>query len=354
MNGKISFGIKFIQYALLVATLFSACGEHTHTYDRTWLHDETHHWQKPTCGCDITDGYAEHILGEDGFCTVCGRTLSETAGVEYALLEEGKTAKTVGFWGDISFTRISIASIYNEVFVTEIGEGSFEDLDCITTVVLPETIVKIGVRAFSNCSSLEELTIPDSVLEIHSNAFSTCSNLQEIGIPQSVAFIGEFAFASSGLRSVAIPDGITRITRGCFTGCTKLTQINIGSGVKVIEESAFAHCVNLTSVKIPDGVQEIGKAAFNSCAKLESLILPKTVTCIGHFAFDSIFDLSIYYEGQAQAWSALERGEGTLPTVYFYSETEPTLNEDGTAYDGNYWRYDGKEPKPWVYENKEK
>jgi hypothetical protein len=26
-------------------------------------------------------------------------------------------------------------------------------------------------------------------------------------------------------------------------------------------------------------------------------------------------------------------------TRYYYSETEPALNEDGTDYDDNYWRY---------------
>lgn len=42
-----------------------------------------------------------------------------------------------------------------------------------------------------------------------------------------------------------------------------------------------------------------------------------------------------------------------LPNLpcYYYSESEPTLNEDGTAYDGNYWKYDtdGVTPIVWVY-----
>ncbi len=39
-------------------------------------------------------------------------------------------------------------------------------------------------------------------------------------------------------------------------------------------------------------------------------------------------------------------------TRYYYSETEPELNEDGTAYLGNYWKYDENDnPVILVYGN---
>ena len=37
-----------------------------------------------------------------------------------------------------------------------------------------------------------------------------------------------------------------------------------------------------------------------------------------------------------------------VTTMYYYSESEPELNSDGTAYDGNYWRYVDGVPTPWV------
>lgn len=39
----------------------------------------------------------------------------------------------------------------------------------------------------------------------------------------------------------------------------------------------------------------------------------------------------------------------TYADRYYYSETEPALNEDGSGYDGNYWRYADGVPTPWVY-----
>lgn len=35
---------------------------------------------------------------------------------------------------------------------------------------------------------------------------------------------------------------------------------------------------------------------------------------------------------------------------YYYSESEPALNAEGTAYDGHYWHYDENyEIVVWVY-----
>ena len=34
---------------------------------------------------------------------------------------------------------------------------------------------------------------------------------------------------------------------------------------------------------------------------------------------------------------------------YLYSESEPALNSEGTAYNGRYWRYVDGVPTVWVY-----
>jgi hypothetical protein len=42
----------------------------------------------------------------------------------------------------------------------------------------------------------------------------------------------------------------------------------------------------------------------------------------------------IYYEGDELGWVSVGIGAGVLPPVYFYSENEPALREDGVAYVG--------------------
>ena len=52
----------------------------------------------------------------------------------------------------------------------------------------------------------------------------------------------------------------------------------------------------------------------------------------------------MYYAGTEEKWGAIKieswNSALTSATRYYYSETEPALNADGTAYDGNFWHYD--------------
>lgn len=82
------------------------------------------------------------------------------------------------------------------------------------------------------------------------------------------------------------------------------------------------------------------------------------VTSIGERAFYSCYHLTrVYYKGTANDWAKIYvhsqyNNYLTNVTRYYYSETEPALNEDGTAYDGNYWYYnDNNEIVVWTYTN---
>ena len=184
-------------------------------------------------------------------------------------------------------TNIKIPSAYNDLLITSIGN-----------------------YAFDGCSSLTNVTIPDSVTSIGNYAFKDCSSLMSVEIPDSVTSIGGYAFYDcDGLTNIIIPNGVT----------------SIGS-------SAFRDCSSLTSIEIPDGVTSIGSWAFYNCSSLTN----------------------VYYKGTAEEWSVITINSYNTPltnaTRYYYSETAPALNADGTAYDGNYWHYDENgEIVVWVY-----
>ena len=82
----------------------------------------------------------------------------------------------------------------------DLSEASFEGNeipDCafwgcigLTTVIIPDSVVKIGNYAFSFCTALVSVNIPDSVANIGCEAFSGCTNLAYIAIPASVTVIG--------------------------------------------------------------------------------------------------------------------------------------------------------------------
>ena len=182
---------------------------------------------------------------------------------------------------------------------------------------------------------------------------------KDVVIPSShqnlpVTEIGKDAFSHCGIISVALPAGVTSIGFCAFSACFSLTSISIPEGLISIDGAAFAGCSGLTSVSLPDGLTSIGQSTFYECKGLTSLSLPESLVSIGDRAFDGCSALtSVYYKGTKADWDEISIGSTNealqSATIYYYSETKPPLNGDGTAYDGNYWRYaaDGVTPVIW-------
>lgn len=248
---------------------------------------------------------------------------------------------------------IGLTGIYMPDNVKSIGSGAFENCKGLKTVKISNSITEISHSAFSGCVGLTEFNIPDSVTSIGSSAFSGCSGLTSIVIPNSVTSIGSNAFsACTGLTSAAIPDSITSINSGLFSDCSELATVKIPDSVIKINSSAFFNCSSLANIDIPDSVETIGERAFIGCKKLKNIIIPKGVKYIGLVAFYGS-ELNVLYKGSAEQWESLNIYFEV--SLYFYSEIEPVLNADGTAYDGNYWHYDtdGETPVIWEIVNQE-
>ena len=89
----------------------------------------------------------------------------------------------------------------------------------------------------------------------------------------------------------------------------------------------------------------LNKGAFKNCNSLTSITIPDSVTTIGDSTFEGCSGLTtVFYAGTENQWKTIsissDNSRLTNATHYYYSETEPPLNADGTEYNGNYWRYD--------------
>jgi len=187
--------------------------------------------------------------------------------------------------------------------VTEIGQFAFFGISTITTVTIPESVLRIGGGygagrtrgAFQNCAGLSSITIPDSVTSIGIGAFRNCSGLTSVTIGNGVTSIGNAAFnGCSGLTSITIPDSVTSIGSDAFSDCSGLTSISIPNRVTSIGQFAFYHCSGLTSVTIPDSVTSIGTSMFSNCTGLTSITIGNSVTNIGNNAFGNCSNCLIY------------------------------------------------------------
>ncbi len=189
--------------------------------------------------------------------------------------------------------------------VTTIEYSAFAYCGSLTSIVIPNSVTTIGINAFAECRGLTSITIPNSVTTIGGSAFSGCTSLPIIDnlryadtylvgiveelstytIKEGTKWIGDFAFAFSGVTSVTIPNSVTTIGEDAFYECSSLTSVTIGNSVTEIGRMAFSDCTGLTSVTFPNSVTTIGDYAFQSCSSLTSVAIGNSVKTIGERAF---------------------------------------------------------------------
>ena len=240
---------------------------------------------------------------------------------------------------------------------TEIKDSLFSGYGYMQAISIPDSVTSIRDSAFEGCSGLTSVTIPDGVTSIGYQAFSFCSGLTSVTIPDSVTSIGYQAFSfCSGLTSVTIPDSVTSIGEGAFNWCNNI--IRKSKGICYVDKWVVGVVYkSLSTAEIENTTRGIADCAFDGCGGLTSVTIPDSVTSIGERAFSSCSGLkTVFYKGTAEQWKQISIVDSNSPltyaTRYYFSETEPSLNADGTAYNGNYWHYDsdGKTPLIWKKE----
>jgi hypothetical protein len=291
---------------------------------------------------------------EDGVLTIAGEGAMEDytfttqpwkdniSSVQSIVVENG-----ISSIGRAAFSYTpNLSSVTLPDSLVRIGEYAFRSSN-IRTVRIPKNVSVIGVGAFQECKRLksielaegnsnfllldgvlfsgdgktllkypsrkegESYSVPAGVSVIGHSALDFCEDLLSVSLPDSVTHIGEKAFyRSNRLRSISLPDSLEQIGYEAFGICTALTEITIPKGITKIESFTFSHCSSLTEVTVPDGVTVIDSYAFSDCTTLTSLRIPESVSSIGSNCCRGDKQLcDVFFAGSEAQWKAISFGK---------------------------------------------
>ncbi len=121
-----------------------------------------------------------------------------TMGVTGELTEEDCAAIRENF---TSVETLDLSGVEN----SEIPANAFENMESLSSVVIPDNVTAIGDNAFAGCSNLESVTL-NSVDAIGENAFAGCDNLTSITInTQGGSAAGRRAVRANGITDASTP-----------------------------------------------------------------------------------------------------------------------------------------------------
>ena len=345
-------------------------------------------------------------VDDEAFYGCDNLTYNVSGNVNYLGNADNKYAVLVGA-ASTSLTSVTIDSATRVIL-----PGAFADCTSLTEVVVPDSVVEIGEGAFAGCYNLTEITLPFVGRNDGSGSSSHLFGyIFGLGSQSSDNYTNAYQrYGSSSYTYYYIPSGLTTVTvtggngyydlaYGAFSGCTMLESVTLGDDVDTIGSYAFEDCTSLATVDLAEGITEVGSHAFDGCTALTEIVLPDSMDYINSYAFnnsgltavdlgsgiysiaadafygtgitsvvipDGIYYLydgafngcsslaKVYYEGTETDWNSLigRYGNGDISgaTVYYYTDSEPELNAEGTAYVGSYWYYVDGVVTEWVYE----
>ncbi len=162
-----------------------------------------------------------------------------------------------GMFQSCNSGNLNIVNLSELTQLTTIGAWAFDGTQKLV-ITLPDSVTTLNTSAFESAFKQGgSITInPTSQLTtIGTKAFSGSTMLDSIYIPSTVTSIGEYAFSSSGIKTLENFENcqITTIKAYTFEAVSNLTSIKIPETVTTIE-NAFLGNKSLTKVYIPTSV----------------------------------------------------------------------------------------------------
>ncbi len=168
------------------------------------------------------------------FCACNKEKTDETGLYSYVVLDD-ETAKITKYNGAEPVVELQIPSSLDDYTVTVIGKEAFKDVQTITVIRTPDTLVKIEDYAFANSSVKKALMNRSPLLtEIGAYAFSECKNLVQSDMPHNLETLGDYAYYyCENLKIAQFRGDKANIAQFSFDACPKVVFYIKSTSVKV-------------------------------------------------------------------------------------------------------------------------
>lgn len=236
----------------------------------------------------------------------------EAEQVSVTLTEAGTLAAAIGFDNLLNVTSLKVAGPMNGTDLKTLRqmlgqtdlwkptEGKLTDVDLTDAIMVSggdSYAAAMGTETSSDpvwmsardgalpenlfaMTNLKSIKLPKSITGIYSSFNKAYQLSGTVDIPEGVTFLGEYAFAESGIEGINLPstlaDGPNKYTYNnsalgsyVFAGCTALRSLTFPAGVTLLKTCALMNCTSLTEIHIPTTLKEIGGSAFYGCSGIK-------------------------------------------------------------------------------------
>lgn len=271
-----------------------------------------------TAGKDGKDGVTP-CIGDNGNWWIGEEDTGVKAGSnDYIYNDKGKGTTLLAYVGH-DYDVVLPKDKKTEV----IGESAFALSKSLTSIVIPNTVVRIEGYAFERCPELDTVKFEEGTeaLVIGNGAFSGCRSLKSIELPTRISEFGNYVFGDcTGLTEVTLPlvwvgkyeytgegdeplfDQNTSNGAGCFSNCTNLKTVkfteslypadfsDIGKAIPYYLPDSLFYKAGIEQFEMPDGVIAVGKYAF-SYSQIRDITVADSVYWIMERAFSNCYEL---------------------------------------------------------------
>lgn len=212
--------------------------------------------------------------------------IGDTAFYDCTQLKQISLPKSVSQIGAYAYKGCPLQGTLDLMNIKDIGEGAFEGCTGLTSVVLPENLLRIEASLFQGCTGLTVVNIPQCVTTIGTSAFASCSRLQSVAIPDEVERIEDYAFKGcSNMKHLAIGNSVKKIGVEAFGECRRLKSLSIPASVDSIL-SSFVDCDSVSSLELKDGNRPIlieGKCFNGGNMMIDTLYIGRKISGVPQF-----------------------------------------------------------------------